>query len=194
VKRSVWHRHPAVRSGDRLTFGERAADRMRDSFGSWSFIGATMLFIAVWILLVIYVKVAIDNHQLTILNLILSCFAAMQGAIILLAAKRADAISSELAQHTYENGVSLVQMVTANNEMTAAVKHDTALLEEIHRHVTALAPQAGEFAPPAAPGIAEQARAANAAAEVRDAQPARGSRRPKANGTSERMATPEERP
>lgn len=108
-----WGFHPGVRSGDQLSFGERAADAMRSAFGSWTFIGATLLFIAVWILLVIYVKVAIDNHQLTILNLILSCFAAMQGAIILLAAKRADAISSELAQHTYENGVKLLDLNTA---------------------------------------------------------------------------------
>jgi uncharacterized membrane protein len=131
VKRSVWHRHPGVRSGDRLTIGERAADRMRDSFGSWTFIGATMLFIALWIFLVIYVKVAIDNHQLTILNLILSCFAAMQGAIILLAAKRADAISSELAQHTYENGVSLLALVTQNTDLTSATKANTDCLEAI---------------------------------------------------------------
>ena len=105
---SLWHRHPGVRSGDQLSLGERAADRMRNGFGSWSFIGATMLFIALWIFLVIYVKVAIDNHQLTILNLILSCFAAMQGAIILLAAKRADAVSSELALHTFQNGEKLL--------------------------------------------------------------------------------------
>lgn len=110
MTRSLWHRMPHVRSGDELTVGERAADRMRDSFGSWAFIGATMLFIALWIFLVLYVKAAIDNHQLTILNLILSCFAAMQGAIILLAAKRADAISSELAQHTYTNGVQLLEL------------------------------------------------------------------------------------
>jgi len=83
---------------------------MRDSFGSWSFIGATMLFIAAWIFLVIYVKVSIDNHQLTILNLILSCFAAMQGAIILLAAKRADAISSEVAVHTKDNTDELMSI------------------------------------------------------------------------------------
>lgn len=109
---SLWHRHPAVRSGDDLTIGERAADRMRNSFGSWTFIAATMLFIALWIYLVIYIKVAIDNHQLTILNLILSCFAAMQGAIILLAAKRADAVSSELALHTFQNGEKLLGINT----------------------------------------------------------------------------------
>ena len=30
-----WQRHPAVRSGDQLTFGERAADAMRRGMGSW---------------------------------------------------------------------------------------------------------------------------------------------------------------
>jgi uncharacterized membrane protein len=118
----LWHKHPAVRSGDQLSLGERAADRMRNGFGSWTFIGATMLFIAVWIFLVIYVKVAIDNHQLTILNLILSCFAAMQGAIILLAAKRADAVSSELALHTFQNGEQLLAINKRQLEMLEALQ------------------------------------------------------------------------
>ena len=33
-----WHKHPAVRTGSRLTFGERAADAMRNSMGSWPFV------------------------------------------------------------------------------------------------------------------------------------------------------------
>lgn len=106
----LWDRHPGVRSHNELTFGERAADRMRNGFGSWTFIAATLWFIASWIFAVVYLKVAIDNQQLTILNLILSCFAAMQGAIILLAAKRADAIASELAMHTHQNTARLVEM------------------------------------------------------------------------------------
>lgn len=144
--RVPWRHHPAVRTGDQLTIGERAADGMRDGFGSWTFIGATMLFIALWIFLVIYVKVAIDNHQLTILNLILSCFAAMQGAIILLAAKRADAVSSELAQHTYENGVRLLDMnkqqlviLTRMDGLSDAV---ASLRTEIHTTVPAEALEA----------------------------------------------------
>ena len=35
---SLWHKHPAVRSGDQLTVGERAADRMRNIMGSWPFV------------------------------------------------------------------------------------------------------------------------------------------------------------
>jgi len=33
-----WHKHPAVRTGDQLTLGERAADRMRNVMGSWPFV------------------------------------------------------------------------------------------------------------------------------------------------------------
>ena len=29
-----WSRHPAVRTGDQLSLGERAADRMRNGMGS----------------------------------------------------------------------------------------------------------------------------------------------------------------
>jgi uncharacterized membrane protein len=146
----LWERHPHVRTGERLTAGERAADRMRDGFGSWSFIGATLLFIGVWIFLVIFLKVAIDNHQLTILNLILSCFAAMQGAIILLAAKRADAVAAEQAVAHYAETTKLDQLLVANNAMTTAIKDSTDLLQEIHRHVSAITPDAGEFPPPPA--------------------------------------------
>jgi uncharacterized membrane protein len=94
--------------------------------------------------------VAIDNHQLTILNLILSCFAAMQGAIILLAAKRADAVAAEQAVAHYAETTKLDQLLVANNAMTTAIKDSTDLLQEIHRHVSAITPDAGEFPPPPA--------------------------------------------
>ena len=43
--RSGW-RHPGVRSDDRLTLGERAADRMRNGMGSWAFVFDALIFIA----------------------------------------------------------------------------------------------------------------------------------------------------
>ena len=36
----LWHKHPAVRTGDQLSVGERAADTMRNSMGSWPFVFA----------------------------------------------------------------------------------------------------------------------------------------------------------
>ena len=96
----TWHRHPGVRSGEQLTLGERSADRMRNSMGSWAFVFGALAFLAVWML---YNRnQGFDPYPFILLNLVLSCLAAMQGAILLIAAKRSDQISSELAQHDYE--------------------------------------------------------------------------------------------
>jgi uncharacterized membrane protein len=40
--------HPAVTSGDQLTLGERAADKMRNSMGSWGFVGIFISVMALW--------------------------------------------------------------------------------------------------------------------------------------------------
>lgn len=138
---NLWHLHPHVRSGDDLTFGEKAADRMRDGFGSWSFIGATILFLAIWIGTVEILQWKIDNSQLTILNLILSCFAAMQGAIILLAAKRADAVAAQLATAHYSETSALEELVRANKNLTEkvdqALQANTTLTQQVHQILNA---------------------------------------------------------
>ena len=41
---AMWNMHPAVPTGDQLTLGEKAADRMRNGMGSWIFVA---VFIAV---------------------------------------------------------------------------------------------------------------------------------------------------
>ena len=86
--RLIWQRHPAVRSGDQLTLGERAADRMRNGMGSWWFVFGALLFLAGWMLG--NRRSGFDPYPFILLNLILSCVAALQGAILLIAAKRSD--------------------------------------------------------------------------------------------------------
>lgn len=48
---SLWHLHPGVRSGAKLTVGERAADLVRNGMGSWPFVLAFLAFMAVWAVL-----------------------------------------------------------------------------------------------------------------------------------------------
>jgi uncharacterized membrane protein len=159
----LWRRHPHVRTGDQLTFGERAADVMRSAFGSWAFVGAFLAFMAVWMV----VNTAIlgsrgwDHYPYILLNLALSMMAGLQGALILIAAKRADRVAAEQAVSHYAETSKLDTLQTQNNEMTKRIETATALLAEIHAHVTALTPGAGNFPPgkhgagaPAVPGAA----------------------------------------
>jgi uncharacterized membrane protein len=114
--RSLWHRHPGVRSEQQLTLGERAADRLRNGMGSWGFVFGALLFLAGW--MIGNRNVGFDPYPFILLNLILSCLAALQGAILLIAAKRADQISSELAVHDYETNVEADTIVHAIHDLT----------------------------------------------------------------------------
>jgi uncharacterized membrane protein len=87
----------------KLTTGERAADRMRNGMGSWAFVLSFLAFMVVWAFL--NTRPGIhhwDNFPFILLNLFLSMLAGLQGAILLIAAKRADAISAVMAAHDYE--------------------------------------------------------------------------------------------
>jgi uncharacterized membrane protein len=125
--RAGWRRHPGVRSGDQLTLGERSADRMRNGMGSWAFVFGACGFLALWMTVNIVVSRThghtFDPYPFILLNLVLSCVAALQGAILLIAAKRSDQISSELAQHDYEADCAsreLLETLSVNFEQLKA--------------------------------------------------------------------------
>ena len=54
---------------------------------------------------------------------------------------------SEIAVHTEKNTDDIKDLVNENTALTEQVKRATDLLEEIHRHVSALTPEAGRFPP-----------------------------------------------
>lgn len=137
--RRGWRVHPAVRSADQLTLGERAADKMRNSMGSWAFVFCALAFLAVWML---YNGVrghsSYDPYPFILLNLVLSCLAAMQGAILLIAAKRSDQIASELAQHDYETDCRAEKQV---EELGGAIAELHQEHRQLHQQITELMTQ-----------------------------------------------------
>jgi uncharacterized membrane protein len=120
--RRLWHGHPGVRTGDQLTLGERAADRLRNGLGSWTFVLGSLVFLAGW--MSGNRNIGFDPYPFILLNLILSCVAALQGAILLIAARRADQISAELAVHDYETNSEALELI---RQIHAAVGDQTDL-------------------------------------------------------------------
>ncbi len=88
-----------------------------------------------------------DRYPYILLNLCLSMMAGLQGALILIAAKRADRIAAEQATSHYAETARLDELQCANNEMTGRIEQAVQLLDEIHRHVSALSPLSGNFPP-----------------------------------------------
>jgi uncharacterized membrane protein len=112
-----WHReHKAS-----LSRGERAADRMRNGMGSWTFVFLFAAFLVVWAALNTVGAVHHwDKYPFILLNLFLSMLAAIQGAILLIAARRADAISAAMAEHDYQTNIRAKQEV----EELMALNHE----------------------------------------------------------------------
>lgn len=120
-----WHRVPHVRSGEQLTLGERAADRLRNSMGSWGFIFGFLAVMALWAVAnVVVLAGGFDPYPFILLNLLLSTLAGLQGGILLIAAKRADQIASELAEHDHETLTDLHEINRTQLEILEQLRGD----------------------------------------------------------------------
>jgi uncharacterized membrane protein len=74
-----------------MTFGQKAADKLSKWAGSWTFIITFVAFLAFWVAVnttwIIFGKTW-DNYPFILLNLALSCVAALQAPIILMSQNR----------------------------------------------------------------------------------------------------------
>jgi uncharacterized membrane protein len=118
-KQSHWHFHPHVRSDEDRTTGEKAADVMRHGMGSWPFVFAFVALMTAWMVynLAVGHHNAFDPYPFILLNLALSTLAGLQGAILLIAAKRADRIAAELAKYHLEVSEATKQMLEEHRQM-----------------------------------------------------------------------------
>ncbi len=87
----------------KLTFGERAADRMAVYAGSWRFIGIFMAVLIAWIIVnsIVLIHRPFDPYPFILLNLILSCIAAIQAPIIMMSQNRQEAKDRLRSEYDY---------------------------------------------------------------------------------------------
>jgi uncharacterized membrane protein len=88
----------------KLTFGERLSDHIAEFGGSWKFLITFGAVLLIWIAIngVILVTHAFDPYPFILLNLILSCLAAVQAPIIMMSQNRAEARDRLRAENDYK--------------------------------------------------------------------------------------------
>ncbi len=76
-------------SGKKRTFGQKAADNLSRWAGSWAFIISFLVFLGIWMLVNVYAWINTwDPYPFILLNLVLSCLAALQAPVILMSQNR----------------------------------------------------------------------------------------------------------
>lgn len=89
---------------EKLTAGQRIADKVASFGGSWTFILSFFFFLVCWILVnVLFLRSkTFDPYPFILLNLILSCLAALQAPVIMMSQNRQEEKDRERAKHDYQ--------------------------------------------------------------------------------------------
>jgi uncharacterized membrane protein len=102
----------------KLTMGQRVADRVADFGGSLTFIISFGFFILIWISLNVYwfANKGFDPYPFILLNLILSCIAALQAPVIMMSQNRQEEKDRERARNDY--------MINLKSELEIRMLHE----------------------------------------------------------------------
>jgi len=101
-----------------LTFGQKIADKVASFGGSWTFIISFGIFIFLWIGLNMFwlVNKGFDPYPFILLNLILSCLAALQAPVIMMSQNRQEEKDRERAKNDY--------MINLKSELEIRTLHE----------------------------------------------------------------------
>ncbi|HSD14795.1 MAG TPA: DUF1003 domain-containing protein [Flavobacterium sp.] len=101
-----------------VTFGQRIADKVAEFGGSWTFILSFLFFLLVWICLNVFIFLnrGFDPYPFILLNLILSCIAALQAPVIMMSQNRQEEKDRQRAKNDY--------MVNLKSELEIRMLHE----------------------------------------------------------------------
>lgn len=119
---------------DRFTFGQRVADKIAEFGGSWNFIILFFSFLLIWMAINVWVMVKkpFDPYPFILLNLILSCLAAIQAPIIMMSQNRQEQKDRQRSEHDYKvNLKAELEIKLLNEKVDHMMAHQNKRLLEI---------------------------------------------------------------
>jgi uncharacterized membrane protein len=119
-----------------LTFGDRIADRVADFGGSWTFIIAFFTVLVVWMAVntTLIMRRPFDPYPFILLNLVLSCLAAIQAPIIMMSQNRQEARDRLRSENDYQvNLKAELEIRHLHEKLDVLLKHQWQKLLEIQQ-------------------------------------------------------------
>lgn len=120
---------------DDYTFGEKAADTMARFAGSWTFIIAFTLTLVFWIILNLYLLTRpFDPFPFILLNLVLSCIAAIQAPLIMMSQNRQEVKDRERAENDYRvNLKTEIIIQDLHNKLDQIMETQTKIVTDLEQ-------------------------------------------------------------
>lgn len=87
---------------EKETCGQKIADKIAHLGGSWSFIIIFIVLLVAWMFFNLIIKDSIDPYPFILLNLILSCIAAIQAPIIMMSQNRQEQKDRQRNENDYK--------------------------------------------------------------------------------------------
>ena len=121
----------------KMSFGDRVADKVSEVAGSWTFIIIFVLFLVGWVILntVIFVSGSeIDPYPFILLNLVLSCIAAIQAPIIMMSQNRQAKKDSIRNQNDYRIDLkSELILEELHDKMDIILKNQKEIMKKLEK-------------------------------------------------------------
>ncbi len=122
----------------KMTKGDRIADKVSEIAGSWGFILGFSTFLIAWMVVNTFILKGdnqIDPHPFILLNLLLSCLAALQAPVIMMSQNRQAAKDSLRNQNDYRTDLkSELILEELHNKMDEILKNQRKILKYIEEN------------------------------------------------------------
>lgn len=87
---------------EKLSLGQKASDAVAKFAGSWAFIFSFIAVMVIWMIVnIVLAANAFDGYPFILLNLVLSCIAAVQAPLIMMSQNRQEAKDRKRAENDY---------------------------------------------------------------------------------------------
>ena len=117
---------------DKYTLGQRAADTIAKFAGSWAFIFSFTGILIVWMVVnVLLASKAFDPYPFILLNLVLSCVAAIQAPLIMMSQNRQEEMDRRRAENDYKVNLKTEIMIEDLYDKINAVLTRQSALEKL---------------------------------------------------------------
>ena len=111
------------------SFGDYLADRITEIAGSWPFIIGLIIFLRLWIILNIFILTNADPYPFILLNLLLSCIAALQAPIIMMSQNREAKKDRLRSSNDYKTDLkSELMLEDLHNKMSQIIKNQNKII------------------------------------------------------------------